>query len=45
VSNALSLFSLAESNNTLVFQQVDIDGSYDGIEGGPQINIFGVTQV
>jgi hypothetical protein len=44
VLSALSLFSLAESNNTLVFQQVDIDGSYDGV-GGPQINIFGVTQV
>ena len=28
-----------------MFQQVDIDGSYDNLQAGPQINVFGVTQV
>ena len=28
-----------------VFQQVNIDGSYDNLQAGPQINVFGVTQV
>jgi DNA polymerase family B, exonuclease domain len=34
-----------ETNVSTVFQQVDIDGSYDNLQAGPQINIFGVTQV
>jgi len=35
-----------ETNVSTVFQQVDIDGSYDNLhQTGPQINIFGVTQV
>ncbi|KAI0255835.1 DNA polymerase family B-domain-containing protein, partial [Lactifluus subvellereus] len=35
---------IVQSRDTIVFQQVDIDGAYEGVEGGPQINIFGVTQ-
>lgn len=36
---------VVETNVTTVFQQVDIDGSYDNLQAGPQINVFGVTQV
>jgi hypothetical protein len=36
---------LVETDVSTVFQQVDIDGSYDNLQSGPQINIFGVTQV
>ncbi|KAH9975916.1 DNA polymerase family B-domain-containing protein [Lactifluus volemus] len=35
---------IVESRDAIVFQQVDIDGAYDSMERGPQINIFGVTQ-
>lgn len=34
-----------ETDVYIVFQQVDIDGSYDNLQSGPQINMFGVTQV
>jgi hypothetical protein len=34
-----------ETNVPTVFQQLDIDGSYDNLQAGPQINVFGVTQV
>ena len=39
--------SLVETDVFTVFQQVDIDGSYDNLHAGhgPQIHIFGVTQV
>ncbi len=33
------------TNDSTVFQQVDIDGSYDNLQAGPQVHIFGVTQV
>lgn len=36
---------LAETNDSTVFQQVDIDGSYDNLSIGPQFHMFGVTQV
>ena len=38
---------LVETDISTVFQQVDIDGSYDNLHAGhgPQIHIFGVTQV
>lgn len=32
-------------NDSTVFQQVDIDGSYDNLQAGPQFHVFGVTQV
>ncbi|KAI0295971.1 hypothetical protein BC826DRAFT_1006478 [Russula brevipes] len=32
------------SKDKIVFQQVDIDGSYDNIQAGPQIHMFGVTE-
>jgi hypothetical protein len=38
---------LVETEVSTVFQQVDIDGSYDNLHAGhgPQIHMFGVTQV
>ncbi|KAH9995602.1 delta DNA polymerase [Russula vinacea] len=35
---------IVEARDKIVFQQVDIDGSYDNLQAGPQIHIFGVTQ-
>ncbi|KAH9967292.1 DNA polymerase family B-domain-containing protein [Russula dissimulans] len=37
------LKSIVESRDKIVFQQVDIDGSYDSLQSGPQIHMFGVT--
>jgi hypothetical protein len=42
---AIPFVRLADVNGPTVFQQVDIDGSYDNLHAGPQIHMFGVTQV
>jgi hypothetical protein len=42
---AIPFVRLTEVNGSTVFQQVDIDGSYDNIQAGPQFHMFGVTQV
>jgi hypothetical protein len=44
-TEALPRARTLEANVSTVFQQVDIDGSYDNLQAGPQINVFGVTQV
>jgi len=35
---------IVESRDSMVFQQVDVDGSYDNLSIGPQFHMFGVTQ-
>ena len=42
---ARSLFLLTVTNSVTVFQQVDIEDSYDNSHGGARIRICGVTEV
>jgi hypothetical protein len=44
-AETFSFARLVETDASIVFQQVDIDGSYDNLQAGPQIHIFGVTKV